>query len=630
MKINDLTIKNKHINVEHINMDLENNGVYLITGPVGCGKSTLIETIVFNGILKNITFQNDDEKNKYVSNRFNLITYIPQNYPVYKIKVIDYITKWNSGISLENIDSYFAEFGLDQSLLNKPFNVLSGGEQVKISIITGLLKDAPYIFMDEPTNNLDDGCVAKFNEIVQKVSKSKKIIIISHDPRLKVSPNIEYSFQNGVLIEVDNYKNVINVPTSVKYPHNANPSMSTLVFKMLHNYAFLCSLFIISIFLASVACYTHFYFQDNINTEEYPAPEYIAVYYNGGYDDLNGTYAKGEGLHIDESMYDSNITYADIEDVSLIEGMEDIYLKDEQYLAKLNEKIQNGEVSDDINILSVPNFIIDEFWDITSIDFALQFTEGKLPKDDANEVAISKNLLKKYYGYDDTNVDNAIGDKIYLVDLHKDYIEECTITGFTYFDIAVVSYNDSSDFGVYRYSKDTFSDFKSKQDNYISEIDSFEGLVWEVLISTKAGYEQKVLNELMQQYPANHYYSSHYAKVWTKEYNSNARSKILLLNIVFSAVMSVALVLINKNAMKYNIHFLLDVGNYYLNRDAIFVRYNFSLVGCVGVIVLLVLSINTLLSNYFQFSNSYIVVNAMILMLPILFTGTYGYRRNRG
>ena len=58
------------------------------------------------------------------------------------------------------------------------FNLLSGGEQVKILLISLFLKGNNFLLIDEPTNHLD---IETRNNLVSYLNKKKGFILVSHD-----------------------------------------------------------------------------------------------------------------------------------------------------------------------------------------------------------------------------------------------------------------------------------------------------------------------------------------------------------------------------------------------------------------------------------------------------------------
>lgn len=66
----------------------------------------------------------------------------------------------------------------DIEILYRDFNLLSGGEQVKILLISLFLKGNNFLLIDEPTNHLD---IETRNNLVSYLGKKKGFIVVSHD-----------------------------------------------------------------------------------------------------------------------------------------------------------------------------------------------------------------------------------------------------------------------------------------------------------------------------------------------------------------------------------------------------------------------------------------------------------------
>ena len=66
----------------------------------------------------------------------------------------------------------------DIEILYRNFNSLSGGEQVKILLVSLFLKGNHFLLIDEPTNHLD---TATRSHLVEYLKKKKGFIVVSHD-----------------------------------------------------------------------------------------------------------------------------------------------------------------------------------------------------------------------------------------------------------------------------------------------------------------------------------------------------------------------------------------------------------------------------------------------------------------
>lgn len=66
----------------------------------------------------------------------------------------------------------------DVEILYRNFNLLSGGEQVKILLISLFLKGNNFLLIDEPTNHLD---IETRNNLINYLKKKNGFILVSHD-----------------------------------------------------------------------------------------------------------------------------------------------------------------------------------------------------------------------------------------------------------------------------------------------------------------------------------------------------------------------------------------------------------------------------------------------------------------
>ena len=66
----------------------------------------------------------------------------------------------------------------DPEILYRSFNLLSGGEQVKILLVSLFLKGNNFLLIDEPTNHLDSETK---DNLLEYLNKKKGFILVSHD-----------------------------------------------------------------------------------------------------------------------------------------------------------------------------------------------------------------------------------------------------------------------------------------------------------------------------------------------------------------------------------------------------------------------------------------------------------------
>lgn len=66
----------------------------------------------------------------------------------------------------------------DAEILYRNFNILSGGEQIKLLLVSLFLKGNNFLLIDEPTNHLDS---ETRDNLIEYLNKKKGFILVSHD-----------------------------------------------------------------------------------------------------------------------------------------------------------------------------------------------------------------------------------------------------------------------------------------------------------------------------------------------------------------------------------------------------------------------------------------------------------------
>ncbi len=79
---------------------------------------------------------------------------------------------------------------------------LSGGQKQRIAIARAFMKDAPILFLDEPTSSQDKKSGAKIVASVKKLMKGKTVLMVSHELSLLREMDIVYVVQDGKVTNV--------------------------------------------------------------------------------------------------------------------------------------------------------------------------------------------------------------------------------------------------------------------------------------------------------------------------------------------------------------------------------------------------------------------------------------------
>lgn len=180
-----------------INLEIQDGEFIAILGPSGSGKSTLMNLL---GLLdtptegrifiesKNVFMFSDDgiaslrgRKIGFVFQSFNLI---PTLTAIENVALPLVFQNEDENVRLERARQMLKEVGLEKRVQHFP-SQLSGGEQQRVAIARALVNNPPIILADEPTGNLDSKNSIKIINLLKRLNKKgKTIIIITHNKTL--------------------------------------------------------------------------------------------------------------------------------------------------------------------------------------------------------------------------------------------------------------------------------------------------------------------------------------------------------------------------------------------------------------------------------------------------------------
>lgn len=154
-------------------------GVTCFIGNNGCGKTTLLNHIIYNNPDKIVMIaQENDLIFEDISIAENIM-----------------LLREDESLLLELLDQFEMN-----SILQRKAKYLSGGEKRIISLLRMFFTEKKIIFLDEPTNDLDYRVVEVIKKMIQKLAMEKSVMIVTHDDRiLKLAEKI-YRFDNKKLV----------------------------------------------------------------------------------------------------------------------------------------------------------------------------------------------------------------------------------------------------------------------------------------------------------------------------------------------------------------------------------------------------------------------------------------------
>lgn len=195
VEIEGLTVKfNTNIILEDINLKILKEEIFSLVGPNGCGKTTLLKTIMGfikpdKGVIKILGKSPAKIKNS------GKIGYLPQikhyafNYPVNvfdvvamsryaKKKIFEKLTNYDKEKITESID----KVGMSD-YRNHHFGSLSGGQKQRVLIARALSVEPEILLLDEPSTGLDVVAQDSFYSLLVRIRDQMKlsVILVSHD-----------------------------------------------------------------------------------------------------------------------------------------------------------------------------------------------------------------------------------------------------------------------------------------------------------------------------------------------------------------------------------------------------------------------------------------------------------------
>ena len=188
-------MENEKRALKDINLCLESNLIHGIIGPIGSGKSTMLE--LMNGITKPTTGEiiigkYNLNKHNFKFNKFRYDVGLVYQFPEKQFfcntvgEEVAFAEKIFSPKN-KNIKSRVIKVlkmvGLDESYLSRsPFS-LNNGEKRLVAIASVLISNPKLLIMDEPTIGLDNNNKKRLMKLLRKLKTrySKTIIIVTHD-----------------------------------------------------------------------------------------------------------------------------------------------------------------------------------------------------------------------------------------------------------------------------------------------------------------------------------------------------------------------------------------------------------------------------------------------------------------
>lgn len=209
--------------VKNVSFKMEKGSFVCILGANGCGKTTLLKTILCMLPLRSGDVIIDDQNLHKMPEieRAKKIAYIPQAHmPPFPYTVEDVVlmgrTPYLDALSrITKQDKEISRIAMEHlgiiHLAKLCYTQLSGGQRQLVIIARAIAQEPDILIMDEPTNNLDFGNQYRVLEKVSGlVTTGLGVLMVTHDPDHALYCNDKVLImENGKIIDKGSAQNII-------------------------------------------------------------------------------------------------------------------------------------------------------------------------------------------------------------------------------------------------------------------------------------------------------------------------------------------------------------------------------------------------------------------------------------
>ena len=187
IEIKNLSVaRGKRTIVDNFSATIAPGSITAITGPNGCGKSTLAQAI--SGDLKyqsgEITIGGRELQTITLKEQAGLRSVVEQNRNYWlSFTAREVISMGQSEEDLARMDGVMQRLHITE-YADQPVTTLSGGQAQRVELARALIRDTPIYIFDEPLSAQDSQSKARIIEEFQTLQRAgKTIIVIAHIDR---------------------------------------------------------------------------------------------------------------------------------------------------------------------------------------------------------------------------------------------------------------------------------------------------------------------------------------------------------------------------------------------------------------------------------------------------------------
>ena len=199
--------------LKNISFKVDKGEFLAIMGSSGSGKSTMMNILgcldnqyegkyILDGIDISKSTENElsEIRNKKIGFIFQSFNLLPRLTALENVELPLIYSSVPKEERHKRANELLGMVGLKERTHHRP-NELSGGQRQRVAIARALVNNPSIILADEPTGNLDSKSEAEIIEILQKLNKmGKTIVIVTHEPNIGEIAQRKIVFKDGEII----------------------------------------------------------------------------------------------------------------------------------------------------------------------------------------------------------------------------------------------------------------------------------------------------------------------------------------------------------------------------------------------------------------------------------------------
>ena len=200
--------------------DVKKGQKIAIVGPTGAGKTTLVNLLMkFYEINSgDITIDGISIKDLSRENIHDLFVMVLQDTWVFNGTIYENIVYNGKNKTLDDVKSVCQKVGLDHYIKTLPdgydtiledADSLSAGEKQLLTIARGMLKDSPFLILDEATSNVDTRTEELVQIAMDKLMKGKTSFIIAHRLSTIKNADLILVLKEGNIVEQGTHEELL-------------------------------------------------------------------------------------------------------------------------------------------------------------------------------------------------------------------------------------------------------------------------------------------------------------------------------------------------------------------------------------------------------------------------------------